>query len=956
MRWTESGAFRSVAWGAGWLLLALAAMVAFGTGASAQSDGDSPVGRLTIEVIVGAESAVGLEFVVSSSQPGCTNRVRTITDDDEQYSFGRFFVDLGPFDADGGFVTFDDDGDLCEYTLTMPNLPSSFIAPAAQTFNFDEVFAVRRTVFIMDREFRESIGYKVYVPGSIGDDLLPAEWQLDIRSAQAECTNKTVSVPRGDREEILLLGGEAAVAEPPSVSRGEIDGVIVVAGAETFCKYELSLTGLPDGWQQPTGYTVGFASNLPRRGGFTTYPADARPTIYIDKDVNGDASDMPAAWEFELTSSQPGCSNMSLAVPTSGADSVVGSFVDVAPRDDAGEFCEYQITEVELPDRWYQPGPVNVLRLDDLTGYAFLSNAVLASATAEITLAVGTRPEADRAPEFYDYEFTSTCLSGPLSVRIASAGTALRNLEQLDREPIEVLEVPLFDAAGAPCTYVLVDEPLVYSYASPGRPGPSPREFTLDPQSPQWPLVYDYRFGHDPADFRDAQVAQRLNVYTNVLEPPAVWTFDLSSEQPGCSNRTLTVDGPAVASGNGYSTAVVPDIQWVDDAGDWCEYVIVGVDLPSNVTPIAPQEFSFISRILSELNFAFVDPAVSERINFTSYLIGGSDLPESMTIELTSEQPGCTTQDSVVVVNVQIENRLHFDGVASFDDTGRFCEYTLTQTDLPDDWFSFSELFSFDPSGKAVYSNERPNLFNRLDGAGTTITVAKEVVGDLSDLPATWDFELTSDQAGCSNEVLSIPSDAAERVQGAFVDLAEFDADGRECRYVIAEINLSDPWPPTEPQAASMRDDRFGQVAFTNTAIAEAPPVDEDEPPVDEPFYGSYPSYPSEPVEPIATPTVVPAVAPTAIAPAPAALAPVIVTAAAPTPVVITAVAQTPAITGGTYRFSNALPTTHLAAGGSPKELALTGSESHAPLNLAAMLMLAGVFFLALSKAPRRRR
>lgn len=654
--------------------------------------------------------------------------------------------------------------------------------------------------------------------------------------------------------------------------------------------------------------------------------------------------------------------------------------------------------------------------------------------TTELSVRIFSRGDPALAPEVLNYTFSGPCLAEPLSVAVSSVDTFVAEDGSANGDPIFAsFTLPVLDVDGLPCTYLL-DKPAIFSFDGAPNPYITPAAgFDFDF------LYFEYQFFEAPGDFLEPENI-RLGISTNAEEPPSTWNYDLSSPQPGCTNRAVTIDG---LEGD------VGLVNWVDDAGEWCEYTLVEVDLPSNLIQPPPRVFSFLQFFGGrQLAFEYLDPSERESINFRSLLVAATaNLPETMTFELTTNQPGCTTT-TIAVDDVGVENFFSFDDVATVDEFARWCRYELTSVDLADGWFGRAGGFSFAPpllpGPFRPDQSSGPLVVSYFDSSAPTVVVTKHVDGNLDELPATWDFELTSEQAGCSTELLTIPSDTSASVRGAFVDIQLEDDDGGPCSYQVEEVNLPDGWLPVDPEGVWSLSELLGSVEFTNTDVASATTVIElfvnssgdaelapeywefeitstclaeplvievlaaptfagdisfdspqrryiDVPRFDQggdpcefqieqapasafgprrnpqtvtedsrpagfvsfyngPLRTADPGYPSQPSEddpdytsqPAApTPTVVPVIVPTA--------APVVAVGPARAPVVV-AVAPTPVFSAAAYGFSDSLPTKHASA----TQLAHTGGEAGSATSAAAMLLLAGVFFLAVSKARTR--
>jgi len=1029
-----AGAFRIAAWVVGWVALAIAAILGLVSAASAQTiDEYEPTGFLYIEIITTADPETGWNFELVSSQTGCSNQVLTLD---------------SPWDNFADFRQLDDSDELCVYTLTAVDLPANFEQPPAQSFTFENGF-VDLTIPIVDISLRETIAVDVVVPGSVDASTIPDAFELSLRSEQAGCTNRTRSLSTADVETLgeISLAGEVLVER--TGTSGAIDDVIVVLSDGSYCEYTLALTGLPDGWMPSRVVNI---SQDPARwddpdqwsdfGGtqtFVMYRVDSLAAVHVTKAVNGDPDEVPAAWEFELINNQAGCTSATLSVPSMNAETVEGTVTDVAPSDDLGEPCVYDVIEINVPDGWSQATPISVWAIDPLTIHASVRNNHVASATAGFSVWVSSQGDPALAPEFFDYEFTSRCLVEPVVVTIASADTFEPSARD---EPAASFDGPMFDADGVLCRYTVNGPPFGTTF--------------YGGVSPAFPIVgfdFDYVFDTDPRDFEESGPVQ-INVSTNDTEPPLTWNYDLSSSQVGCTNRSITVEGLVGDTG---------ELAWVDEAGDWCVYSLVAVDLPANLVPLELRAFSFLGlREEPQLTFEYIDPSERTSINFDSILIAPSALPNTLSFELTTNQPGCTTRTLVVDEGISQVMALRIDDVATFDLSGAQCLYVLAPTGLPEGWIveqrGYISLYRFASPTEVV---------SYLAGAPAVIAVAKQVDGDLGQLPATWDFELTSDQAGCTSALVSIPSVASAEVRGAFVDVETESDAGEPCRYLVGEVNVPDGWLPPQPKHLSFDgsgDIHFQAVEFTNTDFATATvslelfvnsfgdpalapeyweftitsrclaepmiidvlaaptfardvsfdspqrrnielprfdvdanecadyqivqtptaafesvtnvlhelfrgprdwefvsfnnrlrrdgddsyvfqPVDDDTVYVSQPVDGDG-IYVSQPAAPTAVPITSATAVPIAPAPAPIVVAPVVTAPLAPTPVV----------TAATYGFSNSLPTAQLGASAHQPKLAVTGATSGSLTGAAAMLLLAGVFFVALSRAPKRRR
>jgi len=414
---------------------AAAVLLGMSTATAQESEPSEGFGFLTVEVFSTSEGGEAFDFDLSSDQPGCSN--------------WTFSVDGGAFDNLAGFAETDDTGELCQYTLAAVDLPPNFVQPPPQTFVFDVPGVVIVAFSIVDPAARGSVAVAVGVPVLVDPDVIPDSWDFAISSSQAGCTNKIASVSAAATitlpiTRVVALGGEDS----------EITDVVKALSDGTFCVYEIALTGLPDGWVQPDPVAFSFgpsALDHLQGGLMTTYPVGTLGVVDVIKTVQGNPDDLPATWQFELTSSQPGCSNDALTIDATTGQ-VVGTFVDVEPSDDDGAACTYVVSEPIVPEGWLQQEPQRVAYDFPLSGYVSFANVDLASTEGTIELFVNSFGDPAFAPEYWEYEITSTCLDEPLVVELL-AETTFGNNPSSDGPQWLFIDVPVVDADLNGCTY-----------------------------------------------------------------------------------------------------------------------------------------------------------------------------------------------------------------------------------------------------------------------------------------------------------------------------------------------------------------------------------------------------------------------------------------------------------------------------------------------------------------------
>lgn len=393
---------------------------------SAGAQADQEAGYLDIEVLISIGSNDGTaewDFEVSSSQPGCSSRAVTLTSGPNRIT---------------GLATEDGDADLCRYTVTeIDDTPTGFIQIPSGSIELSASFP-SVLIRLVEPDARGWIDTAISVPTTDASaTTLTSPWQVELTSSQPGCTNETLPISE-------LRDG---------VGGDRFEGVVVLHGV-SFCEYSVAVTGLPEGWLQPDAVDVTYdlASGLWADADFLTYPLDSLSRIDVSKDVNGNVDDIPVEWHFELTSSQPGCTEATLSLPSDGTSSAYGSFEDVVPNDADGEPCVYVVDEVDLPDGWYQPSPQPVEVYTPRSGAVSFTNNHIASAEAIVELIVFSEGEPSLAPELYEFVFSSTCLAEPLTVQLPSRPTFGDDPSENSGHFREIL-VPLFDTEGEPCSY-----------------------------------------------------------------------------------------------------------------------------------------------------------------------------------------------------------------------------------------------------------------------------------------------------------------------------------------------------------------------------------------------------------------------------------------------------------------------------------------------------------------------
>jgi len=717
------------------------------------------------------------DFEITSAQPGCTNTVESIPTSGG--SFVGVTINVERFDANGA---------PCFYTVVEINLPPGWVQPPPQSFTVD--FGTAFAYFV---NFNEDAPGVIYIEKQIigSTDGAPPAFDFELTSPQPGCTNATISVA------LDPFGG---------FGFDQIAAAVTDANGAP-CLYTLAEINLPPGWIQPgdQSFTLfqGEAFAF-----FTNIQEDSPATIFVDKEVNGALDDLPPTWDFELTSTQPGCSNETLSIPSAGQPFASDLFTDVVVNDANGQPCAYVISEINLPPGWIQPPPQTVF-LDPQfrEGYVFFQNINETSATGTIQLFKSSSGDQADAPDFWEFTITSSCLDQPIVVNMASGPT-------FNGGNFDFVDVPLVAADGTPCTYTITE-----TAAPPFVPQPSDTQVVTF--RPGDTFAFAEFFNQSPSS------TGVINLFKTSLGDPAfapdsgVFEFIIEATGPGCTNTTFSIPAlPTFGSSGPPPPATSPPIRILDDNGEPCDYTISEVPV-ANFTSQPPSQPVFFDPFFPEAFASFTNVFDAEglgQIGIVKQTIGdpGSPLlPATFDFEITSTNPDCLAAPTIVSINAQntfFPGGPVYTALPAVDAAGEPCTYTVTELTPPG-------YIASPGSGTVTITdfNDSPVLSfsNFEEDAAGSIFIEKIAVGEEADMPATWDFELSSSQPGCSNETVSLPAAGSTMfpVNTQLTDLVILDDNGEPCVYTLAEINVPAGWSPP-PDATFTLLDPFGGFFF----------------------------------------------------------------------------------------------------------------------------------------------
>jgi len=513
---------------------------------------------------------------------------------------------------------------------------------------------------------------------------LPAAWDFELTSSQPGCTNTTFSIDLG---ELVLFGsGDLLAVQDTAIEMP----VAELADDGTACDYTLAEINLPDGWSTPGDRVFELENGVAIAYFLNSKTVVPQIAIYVEKFLHDPLGDLPATWDFELTSTQEGCTNATISIDAGNVEVVNGSFYPVRKLDDLADPCTYQVTEINLPSGWVQP-PAQQAVINDAGGFVVFENA----------------------------------------------------------------------RTGAPTT---------------------PRTATIE---------------------------IRKFVPDGQVDVPPGWDFELTSSQPGCTNTVLSIpSGGFVVEG---STEVV----WRDTLGAPCTYLIAetnlppgwvqssGFDLPNTLT-IYRQDNS-----ISVVNRNPNSPGV---IRLTKRVYGSDEgRPAEWDFELTSPQAGCTNTAFSFDSNTTIS-------AAQLDSAGEPCQYTLAEVNLPAGWVQPGDQVFELRGGTASL-----DIDNRRRDSPFALSIEKIVTTAFDEQPALWEFEISSSQPGCTQATVTNPPDPGplpgEMSRVYVYDIASVDDAGDLCIYQVAEINVPPGWIQPEPQTVISPPLLYGDLIFSNIRI-----------------------------------------------------------------------------------------------------------------------------------------